>query len=248
MRFANAEEADYPPKEYKVDPHSFQEGDLGQLISLIRRNVGETEIDSFLRRRLSLLSFTSSFFRTGHHNTWIIPQAKIKPGGFVNGTGKIPDYLFAGDNSDGVTWWVVDLKSPKHQIYKKDKDGRPVETAELASGISQVRDYIRYCTENQGFIREALGLKSFTSPFGVIIIGRESELRKDLSKQAYKADFNKDSQTIQIRTFDAFLRQAEFYSRSSYKLPFLAKLYSSLFVTDEISPWDRWCSYSSSDD
>lgn len=247
MRFANAEKADYPPKEYRVDPHDFSDDDLGRFISLIRKDAGETEIDSFLRRRLSLLSFTSSFFCTGHHGTWIIKQAQIKPPGFVNGSGKIPDYLFAGDNSDGVTWWVVELKSPKDHLYKEDKNGRVVETAQLASGISQIRDYVRYCTENQGFIREALGLKSFTAPFGVMIIGRESELQKDLRKQAYKAQFNKDTQTIQIRTFDAFLREFEFYSRTSHKLPFLAKLYTSLFVTDELSPWDRWCSYSSED-
>lgn len=41
-----------------------------------------------------------------------------------------------------------------------------------------MRNYIHYCTENQEFIREVLGLKSFTSPFGIIIIGRESELKK----------------------------------------------------------------------
>ncbi|WP_341525553.1 Shedu anti-phage system protein SduA domain-containing protein [Nostoc sp. UHCC 0302] len=248
MRFANAEEADYPPKKYRIDTHNFNGDDFGRLISLIRKDAGETEIDSFLRRRLSLLSFTSSFFRTGHHDTWIIPQPEIKPRGFANGAGKIPDYLFAGENSDGITWWVVDFKSPKHHLYKDDKNGRVVETAPLASGISQLRDYIRYCTEHQGFIRETLGLKSFTSPLGVIIIGRECELKKDLRKQAYKAQFNKDTQTIQIRTFDAFLHQIEFYSRTSYKLPFLAKLYKSIFVTDELSPWDRWCNYSSSED
>ncbi len=113
MRFANANEGDYPPKDYKIDPHDFSGRDIEKLITLIRKNVSETEIDSFLRSKLSLLSFTSSFFRTGHQGSWIIPQAKIKPSGFANGPGLIPDYLFAGDNSDGVTWWVVDLKSPK---------------------------------------------------------------------------------------------------------------------------------------
>lgn len=45
-----------------------------------------------------------------------------------------------------------------------------------------MRNYIHYCTENQEFIREVLGLKSFTSPFGIIIIGRESELKKESEK------------------------------------------------------------------
>lgn len=245
MHFANASAGDYPPKEYKVDPYNFTEDDLEKLIFLICKNAGEAEIDSLLRYNLSLLSFTSGFFRTGHHETWIIKQPIIKPSGFVNGSGQVPDYLFAGDNSDGVTWWVVDLKSPRDSLYKKDKNGRVVETAQLASGISQIKEYINFCTKNQGYIRDVLGLTSFTSPYGVLIIGRESELKQDLRKQAYKAQFNHDTQNIQIRTFDSFLRKIEFHIRSSYKLPFLAKLCKSFFTNDELSPWDRWCKYSS---
>jgi hypothetical protein len=241
MRVSNAEQGDYPPDQYKIDPHNFSKADLEKLISLIRKNSTETEIDIFLRNNLSLLSFSSSFFSTGHHGTWVIPQPIIKPSGFANGAGKIPDYLFAGDNSDGVTWWVIDLKSPQDNLYKEDKTGRIVETSKLTSSISQIRDYICYCTENQGFIRDVLGLKSFTSPYGIVIIGRESELKKDVRKQSYKAQFNRDSQTIQIRTFDAFLRQIEFFSHNAYNLNFLDKIYTSCFVTDEISPRDRMC-------
>jgi hypothetical protein len=247
MRSSNAEPGDYPPSQYKIDPHEFTNADLGKLISLIRKNSGETEIDTFLRTNLSLLSFSSSFFSTGHHGTWVIPQPVIKPSGFTNGAGKIPDYLFAGDNSDGVTWWVIDLKSPQDSLYKEDKTGRIIETSKLTSSISQIRDYISYCTENQGFIRDTLGLKSFCSPYGVVIIGRESELKKDVRKQSYKAQFNRDSQTIQIRTFDAFLRQIEFFAHTAHKLNFLEKIYTSFFVRDEISPWDRCCSDSPED-
>jgi hypothetical protein len=90
-------------------------------------------------------------------------------------------------------------------------------------------------------------VKSFVAPYGIVIIGRESELKKDIRKQSYKAQFNRDSQTIQIRTFDAFLRQIEFFARTAHKLNFLERTYSSFFVSDEISPWDRWCSDSPED-
>lgn len=240
MSFANAKEGDYPPEDYKIDPHDFNGRDIGKLITLIHKNVSETEIDSFLRSKLSLLSFTSSFFSTGHHSSWIIPQAKIKPSGFANGPGLIPDYLFAGDNSDGVTWWVVDLKAPKDFLDKEDKNGRIVETDQLQSGINQIDDYIDYCTKYQEFIRGSLGLTSFTSPYGIIIIGREAELKGDPRKQARKSQFNRRTHTIQVRIFDAFIREIEFYSRASYKLPFLSKLYKSFFITDEITPHDRW--------
>ena len=241
MLFANANRGDFPPEEFKVDPYDVTGSDIEQLITLIRRNACETEIDLFLRKRLSLLSFASSFFSTGHHGGWIIPQAKIKPSGFANGSGLIPDYLFAGDNSDGVTWWVVELKSPKDTLYKENSDGRIEESDKLRSAINQVDDYIEYCTRHQGFIREALGLTSFTSPYGIIIMGREAELKRDPRKQARKSQFNRRTHTIQIRTFDAFIRQVEFDLKISYKLPFLTRLYKSLFIIDELTYHDRWC-------
>jgi hypothetical protein len=238
MVYSEHEGSYYPPERFKIKQYDFQQEDILKLISLIMDNSGEREIDSFLRSKPSLLAFTSMFFWTGHQGKWIIPQAEIKPGGFV-GKGKIPDYLFAGDNSDGMTWWVVDLKSPKDRLYKKGKNGFLVESAELAAGISQVRDYVSYCAENQAFIRDALGLRSFTSPKGVLIIGRESELKQDINKQKLKANFNRDSQNIEIRTFDAFIRQTSMYAKASHELPFMAKIYSSLFIKDEIFPFDK---------
>ena len=101
-------------------------------------------------------------------------------------------------------------------------------------------DYIEYCTIHQGYIRGALELTSFTSPYGIIIMGREAELKRDPRKQAYKSQFNRRTHPIQVRTFDAFVRQVEFYSKSSYKLPFLTKLYKSLFIIDELTHHDRW--------
>lgn len=240
VQFANANKADFPPKKFKIDPYEVTANDIEQLLSLIRKNASETEIDLFLRKRLSLLSLTSGFFSTGHHGNWIIPQAKIKPSGFANGSGLIPDYLFAGDNSDGVTWWVVELKSPKDKLYKENSEGRIEESDKLRTAINQVGEYINYCTEQQGFIREALGLTSFTSPYGIIIMGREAELKKDPRKQACKSQYNRRTHTIQIRTFDALIREVEFCSKSSYKLPFLARLYKSLFIVDEVTHHDRW--------
>lgn len=237
---SKANKGDFPPEEYKIDPYDVTGSDIEKLIALIRKNASETEIDSFLKKRLPLLAFTSSFFSTGHHGSWVIPQANVKPPGFASGSGHRLDYLFAGDSSDGVTWWIVELKSPKDSLYKENSDGRIVETDKLRSAINQVDDYIGYCTEQQGFIREAFGLTSFTSPYGIIIMGREAELKKDSRKQARKSQFNRRIHTIQIRTFDAYIRAVEFYSKVSYKLPFLAKLYLSLFIDNELTYHDRW--------
>ncbi len=239
MRFANLEEFDCPPEQFRIDPYDFNEKDLRQLISLIRNNSNETEIDSLLKNKLSLLAFTSHFFRTGHHGAWIIPQARIKLPDYRGGRGLIPDYLFAGENSDGITWWVMDLKSPKDLLYKQGKNGRIVETESLLNGINQIRDYVDYCTKHQAFIRDVLGLKSFTSPFGILLIGRESELKKDRRKQNRKAQFNRDTYNIQIRTFDSFLRRIAEQARLSQELSWLGNLSTSLFTTEELSPFDR---------
>lgn len=180
MRFANANPGDFPPDDYRIDPYDVTRSDTEGLIALIRRNASETEIDLFLRKRLPLLSFISSFFCTGHHKSWVIPQAEIKSSGFANGSGLIPDYLFAGDNSD------------------------------------------------------------FTSPYGIIIIGRQAELERAPRKKARKSQFNRRTHTIQIKTYDALIRELVFFSEASYKLPFLTRLYTSLFFTEDSTHHDRW--------
>jgi hypothetical protein len=89
---ANADPGDYPPADYKIEPYKFTAREIRKLISLIRKNSCETDIDKHLRSNLSLLAFASKFFHSGHHGTWVIPQATIKPPSFSNGPGKIPDY------------------------------------------------------------------------------------------------------------------------------------------------------------
>ena len=241
MFFANADDRYRPSDKYKIDRHSVREKDLAHLISLIRKNANETEIDAFLRKRKPLLSLASGFFQSGHDADWIIPQAKIKPSGFANGSGLIPDYLLASKNSAGITWWVIEFKSPGHSLYKENKDKRVVPTPELDSAISQIYGYIDYCTNNLAYFRDkkGLGLESFTAPYGLIIIGREKELQQDIKKQERKRLYNRRTHDIQIRAYDAFVRKIEFLSRASYELPFLPKLYKSLFVNEEITPNDR---------
>ena len=241
MFFANADGCYRPLDKYRIDRHSIKEEDLSHLINLIRKNAKETEIDAFLRERKHLLSFASNFFKSGHDANWIISQAEIKPSGFANGSGLIPDYLLASKNSAGTTWWVIELKSPGDSLYKENKDKRIVQTDKLRNAISQIDEYINYCTDNLAYFRDkkGLGLESFTAPYGLIIIGREKELQKDTRKQERKRLYNRRTHDIQIRTYDAFVREIEFLSRASYELSFLPKLYKSLFISKEITPNDR---------
>lgn len=240
MKYSNAMSGDYPPDLYKVNPYKFGQKDIFGFINLVRKNSSESDIDSFLKQKLSLLAFSAEFFDTGHHSAWIIPQAQIKPPGFPSGKGQIPDYLIAGDNSDGVTWWVVELKSPNDKLYKKDKQGFITETSKLSKGLSQLQNYIDFCIKHQSYIRDTLGVTSFKAPYGIIFIGREQELIKDKEKRNKKAYFNRDSFSIQIRTYDAFLRRFRSVMESSNKLPFLGKMFFDLFVKEETNWRDRF--------
>ncbi len=239
MKFCNSpHENGFPPDQYKIDPYDFSSKDIRELILKIIQNKNEREIDLFFRKRLSLLAFASKFFSTGHHDTWIIPQPIIRPPGFEK-KGLIPDYLFAGNNSDGITWWVIELKSPKDQLYKFDKNDRVVETEKHKSAISQLTDYIEYCDQNQIFIRETLGLKSFSKPYGLLICGRESELIDSPEKQAKKAFFNRNTVHMQVRTYDAFVRELQYMIGLKSKFPLLNNILLECLIKNEIAPFDR---------
>ncbi len=237
MNYCNADGGDYPPSTFKIDRYDFSAQDIRGLLLRLVRNDNEHSIDMFFRKRLSLLAFTSGFFRTGHHDTWIVPQAQIKPSS-INGKGLIPDYLFAGDNSDGVTWWVVELKSPRYKLYKKSSSGRITQTQALQDSISQIEGYIDYCDRNQAYIRDNLGLSSFTRPNGILLYGREKELLECPGKQAKKASFNRDSKSLQIRTYDAFIRQIEYMVDLKSRVPTLDKQLISYFFNKEKNWYD----------
>ncbi len=237
MNLCNADFGDEPPDQFRVKTYDFSAQDIRGLLRKIVSNASERDIDQYLRKRLPLFAFISKFFSSGNHGAWVIPQAKIKPPGF-DGKGLIPDYLFASQNSDGITWWVVELKSPKFRLYTQDGTGSVTETKEHSAGISQLRRYLDFCEKNQGFIRDALGLKTFTSPYGVLIAGRESELRKNPEKQAAKARFNRDSRILQVRTYDAYVRHVQYMLGLNSRVPELSHLFVELTTSHELSPFD----------
>lgn len=236
MKYSNADGCDYPPSIYIANQMNIKPKAFSEFIKHIRNNSKESEIDKFLRNNVSLLGLSSDFFHTGHHGTWIIPQAYIKPPGF-NGHGLIPDYLLAGDNSDGVIWWVVEMKAPSDSLFKIDANGETKQTSTLKSAIVQLKGYLSYATDQQKYIRDALGVSSFKAPYGVIIMGREKELHDDKRKQKTKAKFNREDVDIKIRTYDSFLRRIKEYARITHKMSFLSKIYLKYFVKKEISYW-----------
>lgn len=78
-----------------------------------------------------------------------------------------PDYLFAGANSDGVTWWVLELKGANEAIVTKDKNGTYRFSSVANEGVIQLNQYLDYCYTNQELIKDAYGINSFTEPKGI---------------------------------------------------------------------------------
>lgn len=222
----------YPPDEFKVNQFGVTPEQLKKFLYLVFRSCGETEIDVFLRANPEILAFVSVFFLTGHHNSWVIPQQLIRPRVGSQTKGLKPDYLFAGENSDGITWWVLELKGANETIWIEDKNGDFRFGDAANRGINQLTRYIDYCTSNQETIRGAYGITTFTEPKGILIIGREHEFKNNEEKRRLKARHNKNNPHLQIRTYDALIRKIAEAGEISYKLPWLQKLQINFLTTE----------------
>lgn len=149
---------DYP-LVFKVDPFDITPEQLGEFLSLVMRGSNETEIDLFLSQYPLILAFVSVFFSTGHHGAWILPQQLIRPRIGSQTKGLKPDYLFAGDNSDGITWWLLELKGANENVWIEDKNGEFRFSDAANRGVNQLSRYIDYCTTNQETLRGAFDRK-----------------------------------------------------------------------------------------
>lgn len=199
---------------------------------MIARNSRETEIDNFLKNNLSVLAFTSALLFTGHDGCWIVRQQSIKSR-FGSTKGLIPDYLVAGKNSDGIQWFILELKGANEKIWSKDKNGDFAFSPTTNKGFNQLTRYIDYCTTKQSTIREQFELPSFSEPKGVLMIGREKEFKIDREKRKIKSRHNRSNPNIQIRTYDALIRRIKYAGQINYRLSWLQKLKIDLLTTSE---------------
>lgn len=147
-------------------------------------------------------------FCDGHHASWIVPQQVIRPPQPEVIPGLKPDYILGGKSSDGFMWYVVELKAHNDNIFSVT-NGNISLSSSANRGIIQLLEYIDYCAETQGYLRDTLHLTRFREPTGILLIGNEAEIEKDNRKQQLKAAWNKNSAKLQIRTYDALVRAVE---------------------------------------
>lgn len=137
---------------------------------------------------------------------WACNKPHIRPR-LANGKpGKIPDFLLAGRGSGGKAWFIVELKSPADKLFNKDSTA--FSTC-ANKALNQLASYLQYATEKQGSIRDALEIAEFTSPQGILVIGREDETIHNEIKQQMKSFWNKNFKNIQIVSYDRILMTAQ---------------------------------------
>ena len=195
---------DWPPQAFYHDA-LVTRLDLERLNELINAGASETEIDAYLRGHPSTLAFCRGKWSTGHHASWIIPQQEIRPT-LPNAThGLKPDYLLGGKNSGGITWHVLELKSPSDKVFVRNSKGRLKFSETAHEGMFQLLEYIDYCASAQSYLRDTLGLTGFREPTGLLVIGRLEEF-EDTDHQAMKAAWKRlASDRLQITTYDSLL-------------------------------------------
>lgn len=226
---------------YLVDPRravldNDAERLLREFFRLVHRGAIERELDAFLRENPVVLGLASRMFRAGHHGCWVIPQLEIKPKTLDGNPGLIPDYVVGARSSDGITWWVLELKGPREQLYV-EREGRILESPAHLAARAQLEGYLDWCDANASHLRDVLRLPEFSRPRGVLVMGRGKEMEKDPRKQEKKKQANRRHPDIEVRTWDAFLREilelVTLDSRGSYFKTMDINLLLSVDVDEE---------------
>jgi hypothetical protein len=178
---------------------------------LISGRAREQKIERFLSENREVLSWVSALFDTGHHMSWLYPKEQIRPASGTVG-GLIPDYLVAGANSNGVQWFMLELKGANARAFVK-KRKRVYLSAEANQGICQLLNYIDLSSRDQAYLRDGLQLTNFREPRGVLLIGTDAET-EDPQVRDFKRAWNKYNPTIQIRSYNSVLRDLKYEMES----------------------------------
>jgi len=196
----------WPDKENFVNPHKITKNQYLKFKSLIDNKSSETEIENYLKKNKEILALTVFLFSTGHHATWLYPKQNLRiPTGDIG--GKIPDYILAGANSDGVLWYVLELKGANQKSFIKNKK-RVYLSAEANKGVCQLIEYVDVSTRSQSYLRDEIQLKGYREPKGILLIGTEDESIIPQVRD-FKAAWNRVNNNFQIYSYNRLLRIIE---------------------------------------
>lgn len=191
-------------KYLKIDATKRQ---INQLESLIEQRASETKIHNFINDNREVFSYALHGFQRGHHGTIVLSEQNIKPHVETSGeSGLIPDFIVGGDSSGGYEWWVIEMKGADKSVFASDSGGNVYFSGVVNRAITQLLEYIDYCSENQSFLREVLNLHHFREPNGLIIVGTEEETSRDPRRRKLKGHWNRlQRRKLEIHSYNWIL-------------------------------------------
>jgi hypothetical protein len=211
--------ADFPPQDLETHTIELAEKEINGLERLLNANASETELQTFLEANKTLFAVLLSYHRTGHHSNWVVAKQALRIKiAAQNIRGLIPDFIVCGKNSDGFSYWVVEIKAPKEALFTTNSSNEIYFSSELNKGICQLIEYVDFCNEQQAQLRDLYKFEGIREPNGLLIIGREAELDGDHRKQKMKAAWNRIvGAKLEIRTYDWLLSASKSILESNIK-------------------------------
>jgi ribosomal protein S21 len=198
--------SDWPSKDAFVSQHDVSREQSEAFKLLVDSKSGEREIEQFLGVNREVLALTMFLYGTGHHAAWLYPKQQLRPPS-ADQAGLIPDYIGAAANSNGVTWWVLELKGADKKAFRKSGNN-VVLSGDANEGICQLIGYMDLSAKTQAYLRDELRLTGFREPQGVLLIGTEDE-SQDEAVRNFKQAWNRLNPRAQIRSYDALVRATE---------------------------------------
>lgn len=196
-----------PSKEFEFQKYDSTKSQLRTLEALVKSKSGESQLHEFLEQNKNIFAFALQYFHTGNHAAYVFSKQQILPK--INGVAKglIPDFIVGGQNSDGIQWWIVELKGADEHVFVEDSSNDLRFSSTLNKGICQLLRYIDTCSEIQAQLRDTFKMTNFREPRGLIIVGTEEEFLNNTNKQKLKAAWNRSHpKNLEIRTYDWLLR------------------------------------------
>lgn len=131
---------------------------------------------------------------------FVLPRRRL-------GAEFVPDFIIGEHSSDGYTWVVIELESPRLSLFTKAGDPR----ARLTHAIRQIQDWRAWLHRNQNYAsrvrtESGLGLTDITANVrGTILMGRRARLDPETNERRRQmaSDLN-----IGIHTYDHLIEAA----------------------------------------
>lgn len=210
----------YPPQEFATHTKLLEEKEVNELEILLNKNASEAELHTFIEANKTLSAVLLFHTQTGNHNTWVVSKQALRAKIIAqNIRGLIPDFIVCGKNSDGLSYWVVEIKSPNESLFTANNANEIYFSSEVNKGICQLIEYVDFCNEQQALLRDLYKFEGIREPNGLLIVGRESELEKDQRRQKMKHAWNRIVGTkLEIHTYDWLLRTSKNILQSNTKI------------------------------